>query len=310
MQFAFGRQASFSSHLLTIGNFDGVHRGHQHVIHQAHAAAKTLELPLTVLIFEPQPREYFSMRAGEQSPARLQTLKSKVAAMQTLPIDCVWCLKFGDVRTMTAHQFVEHLIVEKQVRHLVVGDDFRFGCDRLGDFDFLREHAARSGFGVEQAQTHREAGERISSSRIRAALESHDFATATALLGRPFSVTGKVVYGQQLGRQLGFPTANIRLIRRPPLAGVYACHVTRADGSCYGAVANIGTRPTVSGDGVWLEVHLHDFAGELYGQLLTVTPRCFIRPEMKFKSVEQLSAQIAEDNVRARQLLSMDTAAT
>ncbi len=311
MQFAFGRQAPFTPHVLTIGNFDGVHLGHQRVIAQAKDAAEELGLPLTVLIFEPQPREYFARQSGEAGPARLQTLKAKVAALAELSIETVWCLKFADIRMMTAEAFVDALLVQKYVRHLVVGDDFRFGCDRLGDFAFLQAHAHIAGFGLEHSQTHVHDGVRISSSRIRDALESHDFDLARSLLGRPFSVTGKVAYGQQLGRKLGFPTANIRLIRRPPLTGVFGCAVILPSGDIKGAIANIGTRPTVSGDGVWLEVHLHDFDGQLYGQQLTVIPRFFIRPEMKFESVERLSTQIAEDNAQARQLLNaMGTTAT
>lgn len=311
MQFAFGRQASFTPHVLTIGNFDGVHLGHQRVIAQAKHAADGLDLPLTVLIFEPQPREYFASQSKQTAPARLQTLKAKVAALAELSIDRVWCLKFADIRMMTAEAFVDQLLIQKSVRHLVVGDDFRFGCDRLGDFAFLEARACASGFGLEHSQTHMYEGARISSSRIRKALEAHDFDLAQSLLGRPFSVTGKVAYGQQLGRQLGFPTANIRLIRRPPLTGVFGCTVILPDGHQTGAIANIGTRPTVSGDGVWLEVHLHDFDGQLYGQQLTVIPRFFIRPEMKFESIERLSAQIAEDNAHARQLLNaMGTTAT
>jgi riboflavin kinase/FMN adenylyltransferase len=238
-------------------------------------------------------------------------LKSKVAALALLSIDTVWCLKFADIRLMTAAAFVDQLLIQKSVRHLVVGDDFRFGCDRVGDFAFLQASASDAGFGVERSHTHMQDGTRISSSRIREALEAHDFARAQSLLGRPFALTGKVAYGKQLGRQLGFPTANIRLMRKPPLTGVFGCHVALPDGTMAGAIANIGTRPTVSGEGVWLEVHLHDFNGQLYGQRLTVIPRFFIRPEMRFESVEGLSAQIAKDNAQARQLLNaMDTTST
>lgn len=297
MMFAFGQTALFETpQVLTIGNFDGVHRGHQAVIAQARAAADARGMPLTALLFEPQPREVFARLRGDPPPVRLMTLRDKVEALADLHVDCVWCLRFDRIRQMTAEHFVASLIAGQRVSHLVVGDDFRFGADRRGDFTYLTEVGARFGFTLEQSATHCDGPARISSSRIRDALTAHDFDLAAQLLGRPFALSGRVIYGRQLGRTLGFPTANIRLPKNTPLAGVFGCEIRLPDGAMARGIANIGTRPTVSGGGSWLEVHLHHQNLELYGQRLTVIPRFFIRPEQKFESVELLSAQIAKDN--------------
>jgi len=308
MQFVFGRHAEFRSpHVLTIGNFDGVHVGHQRVIRQAQQVADQLKLPLTVVLFEPQPKEYFANRNSQVAPARLMNLKSKVAALKALGVDSIWCLKFSDIRPMTAEDFVSQLVAAKHVKHMVVGDDFRFGCDRQGDFNYLVHSGERHGFTVEQSDTHRVGDERISSSRIRHLLQTHDFDGAAQLLGRPYALCGRVIYGQQLGRKIGFPTANIALLNSPPLHGVFGCTVELPGGQIGTGVANIGSRPTVSGQKVRLEVHLHEFTGELYGRTLIVTPRVFIRAEQKFESIDALTAQIRVDNAKALELLSVLT---
>ena len=306
MQFTFGRMAQFDSpHVLTIGNFDGVHQGHQKVIAQAALVAKDRKLPLTVLIFEPQPKEYFAGIVSDEAPPRLTTLRSKVNILKTLQVDFLWCLKFGDIRGMSAAEFIDELVVAKNVSHLVIGDDFRFGCDRVGDFELLATNAAHLNFSIEKSLTYRYEGQRISSSRIREALETHDFALAQALLDRPFALTGRVVFGRQLGRHLGFPTANIKVSRNPPIRGVYGCEVQLQSGERYDAIVNIGTRPTLSGQGFWLEAHLHDFNGELYGHDLVVIPRFFIRSERKFETLAQLSSQIALDDAESRKKFSL-----
>ena len=306
MQFLFGRHAQFRlPHVVTIGNFDGVHVGHQRVIKQAKATAKDLGLPLTVLLFEPQPKEYFSLRNGDIPPARLTTLKPKVAALKALGVDSIWCLKFSNVRQMTAAQFVDNFLRKKEVAHVVVGDDFRFGCDRAGDFSYLKTLGQQLGFSVEQSDTHCVDGQRISSSRIRHAIKTFDFDAASRLLGRPYSLCGRVIYGKQLGRKIGFPTANIGLSKTPPLQGVFGCIATFPSGQYIRGVANIGSRPTVCGQKVSLEVHLHEFTGELYGLTLTVTPQFFIRAEKKFESVDALTKQISDDNEKALSLFSL-----
>ena len=291
--------------MLTIGNFDGVHLGHQRVIQQAQSTAKEIGLPVTVLLFEPQPKEYFSLKRREDSPARLMTLKTKVAALESLGVDCIWCLKFSDVRPMTADQFVDNFVIRKRVAHITVGDDFRFGCDRVGDFSYLESVGQKFDFSVEQSKSHCINGVRISSSQIRNAIDTHDFDGAARLLGRPFSLCGRVIYGQQLGRQIGFPTANIALAKMPPLQGVFGCTVACPDGKLFSGIANIGSRPTVSGQKVRLEVHLHEFAGELYGLHLTVTPQFFIRAEKKFENIDALTNQISIDNEQSLALFNL-----
>ena len=308
MQFVFGRHAEFRSpHVLTIGNFDGVHVGHQRVIRQAQQVAHQLNLPLTVVLFEPQPKEYFASQNDQTPPARLMGLKSKVAALNALGVDCIWCLKFSDIRPMTAEDFVSQLVAGKHATHMVVGDDFRFGCDRQGDFGYLVQTGEHYGFTVEQSDTHRVGDERISSSRIRDLLKTHDFDGAAQFLGRPYALCGRVIYGQQLGRKIGFPTANIALSNSSPLHGVFGCTVELPEGRIVTGIANIGSRPTVSGQKVSLEVHLHEFTGELYGRTLIVTPRVFIRAEQKFESIDALTAQIRVDNAKALELLSVLT---
>lgn len=305
MRFIFGRHVEFRSpHVLTIGNFDGVHVGHQRVIEQAKAVATRLGLPLTVLLFEPQPREFFARQRGQSVPARLMSLKTKVAALKSLGVDSIWCLKFSDIRPLTAHDFIDQLVSGKRVAQVVVGDDFRFGCDRQGDFDYLLAAGNRSGFKVEQSETHLLDGVRVSSSRIRELLRLNDFDGAARMLGRSYAFCGRVSYGQQLGRQIGFPTANIALRNSPPIHGVFGCSVEIPNGRVLSGVANIGSRPTVSGQKDRLEVHLHGFSDELYGLHLTVTPLIFIRAEQKFESLEALTERIRFDNNKARESLS------
>ncbi len=294
----------------TIGTFDGVHLGHQAILRQLAEAASEHRLPATVMLFEPQPHEYF---AGERAPARLMSLREKLQALSVAGAQRVLCLKFNDdLRRLSADEFVRRILVEGLgVRHLVVGDDFRFGCDRTGDFALLQAAGIRHGFSVSDTHTLEFDGERISSTRIRAALEASDFALAEQLLGRPYRISGRVVYGQQLGRQLGVPTANIQLRRyRSPLQGVYAVTVETHDGAVHRGVANIGVRPTLSGvNKPLLEVHLLDYsgaAGALYGQRLAVQFHQRLRSEQKFASVEALRQQLQRDIAQARDFFRTD----
>ena len=247
----------------TIGNFDGVHAGHQAILSRLRAHSARLGLPGCVVIFEPQPREYF---APDAAPPRLTRLREKLSLLQAQGVDRVLCLAFNRrLRELSAEQFVQQVLIDGLgVKHLEVGDDFRFGCDRSGDFAFLQNSGERHGFTVEAANTVAESGERISSTRLRQVLGEGDFTLAERLLGRPFSIAGRVLYGQQLGRTIGAPTANVQLKRvNPPLHGVYRVSV-ELDGVQLKGVANIGKRPTVKGDGkAHLEVHLFDFAGDI-----------------------------------------------
>ena len=284
----------------TIGNFDGVHRGHQAILARLRERAVELGVPSCVVIFEPQPREYF---APETAPARAARLRDKVALLAAEDVDRVLCLAFNQrLSKLSAEAFVETILVDGLgVKHLEVGDDFRFGCDRLGDFDFLQAAGQRHGFSVEAAQTVELDGLRVSSTQVRDALAAADFPLAERLLGRPFRIGGRVLHGQKLARQLGTPTANVQLKRRRvPLTGVYLVSV-QIDGKVWPGVANIGVRPTVAGDGsAHLEVHLLDFAGDLYGRRLTVEFHHKLREEQRFASLEALKSAIDADIAAAR----------
>ncbi|MCG8520528.1 MAG: bifunctional riboflavin kinase/FAD synthetase [Pseudomonadales bacterium] len=286
----------------TIGNFDGVHLGHQAIIDQVREQARQLNVPGVAMVFEPQPREFF--QAGD-APPRLTEFRNKVEALLAAGIDIVLCLGFDEqFRSYSAMGFIEDVLIQGLgVRHLVVGDDFRFGCDRAGDFALLNRVGQAQGFGVEHTRTVTVDGERVSSTAVRAALANNNLALAEQLLGRGYRIAGKVVYGRQLGRQINAPTANIRLRRQPPLRGVYVVEACIADGECFDGVANIGLRPTVDGRQPSLEVHLFDFAGTLYGQRLDVRFRHPLRDEVKFDSVDDLKTQISRDFLDARHWL-------
>jgi riboflavin kinase/FMN adenylyltransferase len=287
--------------VVTIGSFDGVHIGHQAILRQVKKASQRLQIPSVAMTFEPQPREFFS---AERAPARLMRLREKIETLLSLGVDSVVCLQFNrQLRTLSAVDFVEQVLVRGlAVKHLIVGDDFRFGCDRSGDFAMLAEQGKHHGFDVQDTATVEADGRRVSSTLVREVVEQADFARAAKLLGRPFSISGVVGYGQQLGRELGFPTANVQLNRfSAPLSGVFVVRVNVA-GALYWGAANVGLRPTV-GDLVKpiLEVHLLDFAGDLYGQRIAVEFLHKIRDEEKFASVEALVATITGDVKNIRQ---------
>ena len=280
----------------TIGAFDGVHLGHQVVIRHLLEKAAELDLPSVIIVFEPLPREYFSPL---QAPARIMSFWEKCRALEALGVDRLLRIRFNEqFRTMSAQTFIDDIFVAGLgVRYVVLGDDFRFGADRQGDIAFIQEQGERYGYAAGPTPTFAIAGERVSSTRIREALENADFATAEALLGRPYSISGRVIYGRQLGRTIGTPTANLELRRlRAPLSGVYAVEVSGGglEGAC--GVANVGVRPTVD-DSIRanLEVHLLDREIELYGQHIEVTFRHKLREEQKFASLEELQTNIARD---------------
>jgi len=285
----------------TIGAFDGVHRGHQAVIAQLLERSAGLALPSTVIVFEPLPREYF---APVNAPARLTSFREMFVALEALGVDRILRIRFTEqLQTMSAQDFIDAIFVEGlAVAHVVLGDDFRFGNAREGDLELMREQGRRYGFDVEPTVTCASGGERVSSTRIREALGAANFELVEKLLGRPFSITGKVVYGRQLGRSIGFPTANIGLQRlRAPLSGVYAVEVSGAGLNSVCAVANVGTRPTVN-DSIKanLEVHVLDRELDLYGERINVVFRHKLREEQKFESVDELKKNIARDVENAR----------
>ena len=288
--------------VLTIGKFDGVHLGHQAVLSQVVEKAKEMGLPSTVMVFEPQPEELFT---PEQAPARLSLLRDKYAQLKALGIDRLLCVKFDrHFAAFSATDFVEDLLVNKLgIKYLVVGDDFRFGKGRVGDFFTLVEEGKKCQFDVVSTQSFRLEDCRISSTAVRDALGANDFDLAHQMLGRPFSIAGKVLHGEKRGRTIGFPTANVLLKRcKAPVNGVFAVTVTVA-GTNYSGVANIGHRPTVNGQRSQLEVHLFDFNSDLYGQFISVALVSKIREEMKFDSFELLHQQIQKDASVAKSLL-------
>jgi riboflavin kinase / FMN adenylyltransferase len=291
----------------TIGNFDGVHIGHQTLLAHLNGQRGVHHVPSLLITFEPLPREFFR---GASVPARLTRFREKVSLLATTGIDRVLCLPFNERLASTpARTVIDRLLNETLgVRFVVVGDDFHFGRGAEGDFAMLAAAGEAAGFGVSAMSTLSIDEERVSSTRIRELLAAGDFKRAQRLLGHPYFIMGRVVYGRQLGRSLGVPTANIQLHRyRAAVDGVYAVEVSGLDRN-YTGVANVGVRPTVDGKEPLLEVHLFDFDGDLYGRLLTVTFRCKIRNEHKFASLDALRVQILRDIDVARAWFAEDGA--
>ena len=283
----------------TIGTFDGVHHGHQMLL--AHLKAKSEELgaPSLLVTFEPQPREYFR---HAPVPARLTRFREKIHLLHGTGIDRVLCIPFNErTRLISAAEVIERFFVDMLgVCYVVVGDDFRFGKDREGNYATLKEAGDRFGFGVSHMGTLTFDHERVSSTRIREALKAGDFDMAERLLGRPYFMMGRVIYGQQIGRSIGVPTANIRLQRyKAALEGVFAVTVDGLGATRQGA-ANIGVRPTVDGREPLLEVHILDFDENIYGHLLTVTLQWKIRAERRFPSLQAMKKEIECDIEKTR----------
>ena len=290
---------------VTIGAFDGVHLGHQSVLTHLRQQAVSLEVPTTVVTFEPLPREY--LRPLE-APPRITTLRDKWPLLAECGVDRVLCLPFNEsLRQLSAREFVEEVFVSGLgVRYLAFGDDFRFGNRREGDLDYVRALADEFSYAVAPTPTLELGGDRVSSTRIRAALAEADFELAAQLLGRPFELAGRVLHGQKLGRQLDAPTANIALHRiRSPLQGVYAVRVCGGGLEEAPGVANVGVKPTI-GESLeaTLEVHVLEGSPDLYGERLTVRFRHKLRDEQKFPSLDALKAGIAADKANARTWLA------
>lgn len=288
----------------TIGVFDGVHRGHQQILGQVVAEAGRRGLPALVFSFEPMPGEYFS---PQRPPARLTRLREKAMLMQELGVDWLFCPPFdARMEAMTPAQFIEQLLVRSlHVHHLIVGDDFRFGRQREGTLQVLREAGRQSGFSVEQLGSVTDAGRRVSSTAVRQALADGEMKLARQLLGRWYSMSGRVVHGRRLGRRLGMPTANIAVGRRcSPVSGVFAVRVGGVGDGFLPAVASLGTRPTVGGGAPVLEVHLFDVDEDLYGRILEVQFVARLRDELKFPDLPSLQRQMHQDAQAARQALA------
>jgi riboflavin kinase/FMN adenylyltransferase len=290
--------------VLTVGNYDGVHLGHQKMIGALKERATELRSAATVLVFEPSSKEFID---PEGAPPRLTRWREKFLALAAQGVDRLVTLRFDEyMRAMTPECFVDELIVAALgTRHIVVGNDFRYGCNAGGTIDSLRAAGEARGFGVEQIAPFVFDGVRVSSTVVRERLAESDFAGARRLLGRPYRMLGRVVHGRELGRELGFPTANLRLMRRKsPVQGVMAVRVFGIAPEALTAVASLGTRPTVDGTDMLLEVHVFDFAGDLYGREIEVEFVAKLRDEVKFDSLDALTAQMKVDAAQARDLLS------
>lgn len=296
--------------VLTIGNFDGVHLGHQKVLDEVHEKSLALGLPSVVMIFEPLPIEFF---APSKAPVRLMNMREKLQAFQATDIDFVLCARFNQsFASLTCDQFVTQVLVDGlHIKHLVVGDDFRFGKNRQGDFAFLQQAGQEFGFNVDDMPTFGIEESRVSSTRIRAALanqemQAPDLQKAKQLLGKAFRFDGRVIHGKKLGRTIGFRTLNLNPKRiQMPVQGVFAVTVDGIADKPWPGVANLGLRPTVDGVRPSIEVHLFNWDADLYGRHVGVTLQSFIRPEMKFNGIDELKAQIAQDADTAKQFFNL-----
>ena len=295
-------QSHHQNSVVTIGNFDGVHLGHQHLMRALNQKARAVTKPSMVITFEPLPGEYFS---PEKPPARLTSLREKLFFLKKLHVDYVLCLKFDhQLVNLPAKKFIHEILNERiKINHLIVGEDFRFGQGREGDTTLLSELSEKNGFTIEIIQKIQQKSEWISSTRIRKALRAADFDLAKQLLGRSYTLQGRVAHGQKLARTLGFPTANIDLHGiESPLSGVFVVQAFGLGEKPVFGVANIGQKPTLRGLKKLLEVYLFDFHETIYGRHIVVMPLKKIRDEKKFPDVAALSAQISKDVILAQTL--------
>lgn len=286
--------------VVTIGNFDGIHLGHQKLIAELTAKAKELNTKSMVITFEPQPYEYFHPL---NCPARLMRFREKARALMELKVDYLLVLPFNrEFAQLSAIDFITHILVQKlAIRHILVGDDFRFGMHRKGDFNLLAEYGKLYGFSTAAMSTCLIENERVSSTRLRMALENDQLDLAEKLLGRPYGMSGRVAHGNKLGRELGFPTANIHLHRRVvPIHGIYVVQTYGLGEAPIDGVANVGNRPAIGGTRTLLEVYLFDFNQDIYGQHIYVTFLHKLRNEEHYESLELLREQIAKDVENAK----------
>jgi riboflavin kinase / FMN adenylyltransferase len=300
--FPYDRVASGS--IATIGAYDGLHLGHERLLETVLGLARTHGLPAIVMSFEPTPKEYFSL---DSPPARLMRFREKFEALAERGIDLFFCPRFDQrMRNIRADSFVRQLLIHAMnVRHLVIGDDFRFAAARQGTVEHLRRAGSALDFSVHQVPSVVVGGERVSSTTIRQALWNGDLGHASRLLGRHYSMSGKVIRGDNMGRQLGFPTANVNLRRRQsPVMGIFAARVRGLSCGPLDAVASVGTRPTFGGTKPLLEVHIFDFDEAIYGRYIQVDFIARLRSEEKFDNAKALVEQMHRDAARAREILA------
>ncbi len=290
-----------SGSVITVGNFDGVHLGHKRVIERVKEIAKIKDLNSLVMVFEPTPKEYFM---GELAPARLMRWRDRYLAIQKTGCDALVQLKFDKAFShLSPNEFVKNILVDAlDVKHVVVGDDFRFGYQRQGDFEYLLDSGMEYGFVVEDTQTLMQNTQRVSSTAIREALANGNIEEATEFLGAPYHMSGRVIHGQKLGRTLGFPTLNVPVKRQTsPLHGVYAVQVHGLEDQPIQSIASIGTRPAVKGKNWLLEVHLINRTGDYYGKRVDVEFLHFIRPELDFVDLDALTTQMNLDLAKVKE---------
>ncbi|MGP1953102.1 MAG: bifunctional riboflavin kinase/FAD synthetase [Arsenophonus sp. ET-KM2-MAG3] len=287
--------------VLTIGNFDAVHRGHQALLKHLKQQAKYLRLPTMVMIFEPQPLEFFF---GKNAPTRLTRLRDKIKYFIEYNVDYLLCVKFNIIfASLKPESFVSELLVKKlKVKFLAIGDDFRFGKNRKGDFEYLCEAGKQYGFKVANTESFYNIGQRVSSTAIREALLNDNLTLAENLMGHSCRLSGRVVYGNQLGSSICFPTANILFkCLAMPFKGVYVVEVYGLGNHPFQAVANIGTRPTINGVDQQIEVHLIDMQINIYRCHIDIVLRKKLRNEKRFASINELKQQIDKDIMAAKQ---------
>ena len=289
--------------VVCIGAFDGLHLGHRALVRHAVERARSFGLPAVALSFEPLPREFF---ARDNPPPRLALPRDRIEGLFALGVDRLGLLRFNAaLAAMPAQEFVRRVLAGRLgAREVWIGPEFRFGNRRGGDLALLQAMGGELGFAAGEIEPVHIEGERVSSTRIREALRAGEFAHAAALLGRPYSISGRVVRGRQLGRTLGYPTANLRFPRTPALSGIYATRVHGVGAAPWPSVSSFGTRPTVDGVEPLLEAHLFDFEGDLYGRHLQVEFVARLRDEEKFPDLQALTAQMHRDAAEARRLLN------
>ena len=292
--------------VVTVGNFDGMHRGHLSLIKRCREKTSKHDV-VAVVTFEPLPQAFFR---PDQEPARLSTVYQKLSSFQAAGVELVWLMRFGkDLASLSARGFVRQVLhADMHAKRVVVGEDFRFGRGREGTVAMLKQYGAEMGFAVETVAAVECGDQRISSSRIRQQLAAGDFQSAAECLGRPFRMEGRVVRGANLGRKLGYPTANLRIRARPsPLQGVFAVYARCAGDRWWAGVSNLGWRPAVGGKEPLLEVHFFDFDQDLYGQRLEVQFVAKLRDELDFERIDDLVVQMKNDEAHARACLAHRT---
>lgn len=287
---------------VAIGSFDGVHLGHQAIIKKLTSIAKKNQLQPYILFFEPLPKEFF---LKENAPTRIYDFRNKVINLHNLSLENIICQKFNtNFANIEAEDFIEKYLIEKlNIKHIIVGDDFKFGKKRKGDYDLLKTFSTKYNFKVDKISTLNLDNHRISSSQIRQAIAEHNLDQASKLLGRSLKINSRVIHGQKNGRKIGFHTANQKLPKNSALKGVYLTKVHFDNNECFYGISNAGTRPTVDGKNNLLETHIFNFDKDIYSKHITTEIIEFIRPEKKFNSFEELKSQISQDIKTAKKLI-------